>query len=58
MIRQSKGQSIQILAAVSSFKYSQTRRVALGQIKTLLNVVFNSTAALDLEPKELFNVKK
>jgi transcriptional regulator with XRE-family HTH domain len=54
-IRLSKGLSMEKLAALSSFEYSQISRIELGQINTSLDTVFKLAKALKIPPKELFN---
>lgn len=54
-IRQSKGLSMEKLAAISSFEYSQISRIELGQINTSLDTIFKLAKALDISPKELFD---
>jgi transcriptional regulator with XRE-family HTH domain len=55
LIRKSKGLSMEKLAALSSFEYSQISRIELGQINTSLDVVFKLAKALNIEPKVLFD---
>lgn len=53
-VRKSKGLSMEKLAGLSSFEYSQISRIELGQINTSLDTVFKLAKALKVEPKELF----
>jgi transcriptional regulator with XRE-family HTH domain len=55
LIRQSKGLSMEKLAALSSFEYSQISRIELGQINTSLDTIFKLAKALDVSPKEFFD---
>lgn len=55
LIRQSKRLSMEMLAGLSSFEYSQISRIELGQINTSIDVVFKLAKALNIEPKELFD---
>jgi transcriptional regulator with XRE-family HTH domain len=55
LIRQSKGLSMELLAGLSSFEYSQISRIELGQINTSLDAVFKLAKALQIKPKELFD---
>jgi transcriptional regulator with XRE-family HTH domain len=41
LIRQSKGLSMEKLAALTFFEYSQISRIELGQINTSLDVILN-----------------
>ncbi len=54
-VRESKGFSMEKLAAISSFEYSQISRIELGQINTSLDTVFKLAKALDVNPKDLFD---
>ena len=55
LIRQSKGYSMEKLAEISSFEYSQISRIELGQINTSLDTIFKLANALNVSPKELFD---
>ena len=55
MIRKSKGYSMEKLADLSSFEYSQISRIELGQINTSLDTIFKLAKALEISPKEFFN---
>jgi transcriptional regulator with XRE-family HTH domain len=55
LIRQSKGLSMEKLAALSSFEYSQISRIELGQINTSLDTVFKLAKALNVPTKDLFD---
>lgn len=54
-LRLSKNISMEKLAELSSFEYSQISRIELGQINTSLDTVFKLAKALDVNPKELFD---
>lgn len=55
LIRRSKGLSMEKLAALSFFEYSQISRIELGQINTSLDTVFKLAKALDVDVKDLFD---
>ena len=55
IMRKSKGFSMEKLAALSSFEYSQISRIELGQINTTLDTVFKLAKALNIPPKDLFD---
>ncbi|WP_211290370.1 helix-turn-helix domain-containing protein [Flavobacterium croceum] len=57
-IRVSKGISMELLASLTSFEYSQISRIELGQINTSIDAVFKLAKALNIEPKELFDFEK
>lgn len=58
LVRQSKGLSMEKLAELSNFEYSQISRIELGQINTSLDTVFKLAKALDINVSELFNFEK
>ena len=55
LIRQSKNLSMEKLAELSSFEYSQISRIELGQINTSIDTVFKLAKALNIDAKELFD---
>ena len=55
LIRKSKGLSMEKLAEITSFEYSQISRIELGQINTTIDTAFKIAKALNLHPKELFD---
>lgn len=57
LIRKSKGLSMEKLADLAEFEYSQISRIELGQINTSIDTVFKLAKALSVEPKELFDFK-
>lgn len=57
-IRVSKGISMELLASLTSFEYSQISRIELGQINTSIDAVFKLAKALNIEAKELFDFEK
>ena len=54
-VRQSKDLSMEKLAALSCFEYSQISRIELGQINTSLDTIFKLAKALNVDAKELFD---
>ena len=54
-IRISKGFSMEKLADLTSFEYSQISRIELGQINTSIDIVFKIAKALDIHPRDLFD---
>lgn len=54
-IRISKGFSMEKLANLTSFEYSQISRIELGQINTSIDTVFKIAKALEIHPRELFD---
>jgi transcriptional regulator with XRE-family HTH domain len=57
LIRKSKGISMEKLANLADFEYSQISRIELGQINTSLDTVFKLAKALSIDAKELFDFK-
>ncbi len=57
LIRKSKGISMEKLANLSDFEYSQISRIELGQINTSIDTVFKLAKALEIDVKELFDFK-
>jgi transcriptional regulator with XRE-family HTH domain len=57
LIRKSKGISMEKLAELADFEYSQISRIELGQINTSLDTVFKLAKALSIDAKELFDFK-
>lgn len=55
LIRKSKGISMEKLANLADFEYSQISRIELGQINTSLDTVFKLARALSIDAKELFD---
>ena len=55
LLRQSKGLSMEELANLTCFEYSQISRIELGQINTSLDTVFKLAKGLDINVKELFD---
>ena len=57
LIRKSKGISMEKLANLADFEYSQISRIELGQINTSLDTIFKLAKALSIDAKELFDFK-
>ena len=57
-LRKSKGISMEKLAALTDFEYSQISRIELGQINTSLDAIFKLAKALNIDIKELFDFEK
>lgn len=57
-IRVSKCISMELLAGITSFEYSQISRIELGQINASIDVFFKLAKALNIEAKELFDFEK
>lgn len=55
LIRKSKGISMEKLANIADFEYSQISRIELGQINTSLDTVFKLAKALSIDTKDLFD---
>ena len=55
VIRKAKGLSMEKLAELTSFEYSQISRIELGQINTSLDTIFKLAKALNISPKDLFD---
>lgn len=55
LVRQSKCLSMEKLAELSCFEYSQISRIELGQINTSLDTIFKLAKALEIDPKLLFD---
>jgi transcriptional regulator with XRE-family HTH domain len=55
LIRKSKGISMEKLANIADFEYSQINRIELGQINTSLDTVFKLAKDLSIDAKDLFD---
>ncbi len=56
-LRTKKGMTMQELADLSDIEYSQISRIERGIINTSLSNVFTIAKILEIEPKELFDLK-